>query len=169
MTNWQPSGRRPAIVLANNFTNRSNEHLSPRLAFSRQIVNEQVESRWCSIERKGRRVFLEKMEKICENEFLATRFRINFQSSRSINQLSLENPCWILLPLSRGLRFARYKSDVIFSTSVLTSGGKREPVHSRNPFCRNSPHINIRRSATYGGRLQRWKIKRAERCFRGLV
>lgn len=70
MTNWQPSGGRPAVVLANNFTNRSNEHLSPRLAFSRQIVNEQVESRWCSIERKGRRVFLEKMEKICENEFL---------------------------------------------------------------------------------------------------
>lgn len=158
MTNWQPSGRRPAVVLANNFTNRSNEHLSPRLAFSRQIVNEQVESRWCSIERKGRRVFLEKMEKICENEFLATRFRINFQSSRSINQLSLENPCWILLPLSRGLRFARYKSDVIFSTSVLTSGGKREPVHSRNPFCRNSRHINI--SAEVGH--VRWQITEVE-------
>lgn len=68
------------------------------------------------------------------------------------------NPCWILLPLSRGLRFARYKSDVIFSTSVLTSGGKREPVHSRNPFCRNSPHINI--SAEVGH--VRWQITEVE-------
>lgn len=86
VTNWQPSGRRAAVVVvANNFTNRCNEDLPPpRLTFSREKI-EEVESRSCS--RSGERKRRRKLVKTNFSLTLAT----DRSRSRSINQLILEN------------------------------------------------------------------------------
>lgn len=96
------------------------------------------------------------MEKICENEY-SRRHSIdvfNYAAARLTNYPLKTR--WILLPLDSGL--TRCKSDVIFFDPVLTSGGKRELVHSWNPFCRNSPHININAEVGH----VRWQITEVE-------